>query len=177
MNASSPSPLLAVYLERRGQLVGYFQVRLGSREAAEDLVQDLFVKIAKLPEATIDHPGAFLFRIGTNLMLDRVKHVRKSRERDAVWQGAHAAIEGGEALDGEVGADDALDARQRLQRIIEVVNGLPPPLREAFRLHKLEGLSQEETARAMHLSRSSIEKYISTCLRRISAARAVAFPN
>ncbi len=174
MNASSPSPLLAVYLQRRGQLLGYFQVRLGSREAAEDLVQDLFVRIAKLPAAPIDHPDAFLFRVGANLMLDRVKHVRKSRERDAVWQGAHATIEGGEVLDGEVGADDALDARQRLQRIIEVVNDLPPPLREAFRLHKLEGLSHLETAQAMNLSRSSIEKYISTCLRRISAGQAAA---
>jgi RNA polymerase sigma-70 factor (ECF subfamily) len=177
MNASSPTLLLAAYLRRRGELVGYFQVRLGSREAAEDLVQDLFVRIARLPAAAIDHPDAFLFRVGANLMLDRMKHARRARKHDAAWQGAHATIRGGEALDGEVAADDALDARQRLQRIIEVVRDLPPPLREAFRLHKLEGLSHAETARAMNLSRSSIEKYISTCLRRILAAQAPAFPD
>ncbi len=55
-----------------------------------------------------------------------------------------------------------------------MVSDLPRPLREAFRLHKLEGLSHAETARAMNMSRSSVEKYISTCLRRISAAQAAA---
>lgn len=177
MNECGPSPLLAAYLQRRGQLIGYFQVRLGSREAAEDLVQDLFVKIAQLPAATIDHPDAFLFRVGANLMFDRMKHALRARKHDAAWQGAHTRIEGGEALAGEVAADDALDARQRLRRIIEVVSDLPWPLREAFRLHKLEGLSHAETARAMNLSRSSIEKYISTCLRRILAAEAGASPD
>lgn len=88
MNAGSPGPLLAADLQRRGHLVGYFQVRLGSREAAEDLAQDLFVKIAKLPAAAIDHPEAFLFRVGANLMLDRIKHVRRARKHDAAWQGA-----------------------------------------------------------------------------------------
>jgi hypothetical protein len=86
MNASSPTPLLAAYLRRRGQLVGYFQVRLGSREAAEELVQDLFVRIARLP-AAIDHPDTFLFRVGANLMLDRMKHARRARKHDAAWQG------------------------------------------------------------------------------------------
>ena len=64
-------------------------------------------------------------------------------------------------------ADSVVDARQRLDRIIEAVNQLPPPAREAFRLHKLEGLSHAETAAAMNLSRSSVEKYIMTCLKQI----------
>jgi RNA polymerase sigma-70 factor (ECF subfamily) len=40
-------------------------------------------------------------------------------------------------------------------------------MREAVRLHKLEGLSHAETAKAMGVSRSSVEKYIMACLRLI----------
>ena len=37
--------------------------------------------------------------------------------------------------------------------------GLPPKTRRAFELHKLEGLTQEETARALGVSRKTVETY------------------
>lgn len=69
----------------------------------------------------------------------------------------------------EPAPDVAVEARDRLARILSAVEGLPPAVREAFRLHKLEGLSHAETAAAMGVSRSSVEKYIMTSLQRILA--------
>ncbi|HQP21566.1 MAG TPA: sigma factor-like helix-turn-helix DNA-binding protein, partial [Phenylobacterium sp.] len=66
-------------------------------------------------------------------------------------------------------ADEVVAARQRLARIMEAVDSLPAPVREAFRLHKLEGLSHAETAQAMGVSRSSVEKYLMASLKRIAA--------
>jgi RNA polymerase sigma factor (sigma-70 family) len=51
---------------------------------------------------------------------------------------------------------------------LEAVESLPAPAREAFRLHKLEGLSHSETAETMGVSRSSVEKYIMASLKRIA---------
>ncbi len=42
---------------------------------------------------------------------------------------------------------------------------LPPQCRKAFRLHKLDGLSHAETAAAMGISRSAVEKHISAALK------------
>jgi RNA polymerase sigma-70 factor (ECF subfamily) len=161
--------LLSSYLERRADLVRYFRARLRSDEAAEDLVQDIYLKISNVPAPEIGNPAAYLYRLGTNLMLDRLKAQRRAGRRDGEWRDLHSGSVGGEGVADAPPADDAVDARQRLGRIIEVVNGLPPPVREAFRLHKLEGLSHAETARAMGVSRSSVEKYMMTCLKRISA--------
>lgn len=161
--------LLSSYLERRADLVRYFRARLRSDEAAEDLVQDIYLKISNLPAPEIGNPAAYLYRLGTNLMLDRLKAQRRAGRRDGEWRDLHSGSVGGEDVADASPADDVTDARQRLRRIIAVVNELPPPVREAFRLHKLEGLSHAETARAMGVSRSSVEKYMMTCLKRILA--------
>lgn len=169
MHDINPNPLLSTYLELRGDLVRYFRVRLRSDEAAEDLVQDIYLKISGTPPADIGNPGGYLFRLGTNLMLDRLKVQRRAVRRDADWHDVNFSAAGGQDIAEGSPADEVAEARQRLQRIIEVVNDLPPQVREAFRLHKLEGLSHAETAQAMNLSRSSVEKYMMTCLKRILA--------
>jgi RNA polymerase sigma factor (sigma-70 family) len=166
LDDSDQNLLLSAYLERRADLVRYFRARLRSDEAAEDLVQDIYLKISKPPELEIGNPAAYLFRLGTNLMLDRLKVQRRAARRESDWHGIHS---GGESIADASPADEVADARQRLRRIIEVVNDLPPQVREAFRLHKLEGLSHAETARAMGVSRSSVEKYMMTCLKRVLA--------
>ena len=167
MDEGEADPLLAVYLERRGELLGYFRVRLRSEQAAEDLVQDIYLKIAGRPPEEIHNPAAYLYRLGGNLMLDRIKQQRRIRRRASAWRDAHTNGDGAELASEEPHADDVVIARERLSRIIEAVKALPPPVREAFRLHKLEGLSHAETAAAMGVSRSSVEKYLMASLKQI----------
>ena len=162
MDEGDVDPLLAAYLERRGELLGYFRVRLRSLQAAEDLVQDIYLKIIARQPEDIRNPAAYLYRLGSNLMLDRIKQEQRVRRKAAAWRHAHANDDGSELV-----ADDAVIARQRLQRIVEAVRELPAPVVEAFRLHKLEGLSHAETAEAMGVSRSSVEKYLMTSLKHI----------
>ncbi len=167
MKPGKPDPLLATYLERRGELLGYFTVRLRSTTAAEDLVQEIYLRIASRHPEPIDNPPAYLFRLGTNLMLDQMKSERRMARRASEWKVVHGS-ETGESVADAPAADDALIARQRLQQIITALSGLPENARKAFRLHKLEGLSHSETAAAMGVSRSSVEKYLMACLKRIA---------
>ena len=53
--------------------------------------------------------------------------------------------------------------------ISAVVTSPPPKTRRAFELHKLEGLTQEETARELGVSRKTVEKQISAALQRLLA--------
>lgn len=169
MNDSDQNPLITAYIERREELVRYFRVRLRSDEAAEDLVQEIYLKIAGRTEEDIGNPGAYLFRVGGNLLLDRLKQARRTGRREASWRDLNTSTAGGQEISEAAPADEVVDARQRLDRIIAAVNELPPPVREAFRLHKLEGLSHAETAKAMNISRSSVEKHIMASLKRILA--------
>jgi RNA polymerase sigma factor (sigma-70 family) len=157
-------PLLTAYLERREDMLRYFRARLRSEEAARDLVQDLYLKVLASPQEDILNPAAYLYRLGSNLMLDRLKQQKRSMRRDTEWRVGQTSSLGDFDIAQITPADDALDARQRLARIVAVVESLPAPVRQAFRLHKLEGLSHAETSTAMGVSRSSVEKYIMTSL-------------
>jgi RNA polymerase sigma-70 factor (ECF subfamily) len=164
---SEQDPLLATYLERRDELIGYFRLRLRSEEAARDLVQDIYLRITERPPADIGHPAAYLYRLGTNLMLDQVKMRRRALDRDAAWREVSGDTEGPVDASADPGAERTVAARQMLDVVMAAVSELPPPAREAFRLHKVEGLSHAETAAAMGVSRSSVEKYMMQCLRSI----------
>jgi RNA polymerase sigma factor (sigma-70 family) len=162
-----PSALLAAYLERRADLTRYFTLRLGSAEAAEDLIQDVYFKIAAGDLSEIANPAAFLYRLTANLMLDRLKQQRRAARRDHGWIEANAVRVGGEAVADAPAADEALAGRQRLQQMLAALEELTPACRQAFRLHKLEGLSHAETAAALGVSRSTIEKHISAALKHL----------
>ena len=167
MSVQEPTPLIEAYLGCSEALVRHFRVRLRSEDDARDLVQDIYVRIADRPAESIDNPVAYLYRLGTNLMLDRIKGKARAGRRDAAWRDSETEALGGEDIAPDSPADEALAARQSLSRIIEAVRDLPPKAQRAFQLHKLEGLSHAETAAAMGVSRSSVEKYIMTSLQLI----------
>ena len=167
MDEGESDPLLAAYLERRGELHAYFRIRLRSDPAAQDLLQDIYLKVVSRRPEEIHNPIAYLYRLGTNLMLDHIKQRRRMERRATAWRDAQGSAPGTELAADAPPADDAVGAKQRLERIIKAVGELPAPIREAFRLHKLEGLSHSETAAAMGVSRSSVEKYMIASLKHI----------
>jgi RNA polymerase sigma factor (sigma-70 family) len=163
--------LLALYLERRANLVRFFAARAGSAAAAEDLAQELYIKLAARPPdtAAAENPLALIYRIALNLMLDRARGEARSAAREAAWRNAAHASMGGEDIAHEPPADEAAASRQRLRQLVEAAADLPPQMQRAFRLHKLEGLSHAETARAMGISVKSVEKHISAALKTLTA--------
>lgn len=59
---------------------------LGSRSDAEDIVQEAWLRWAEVDEATVEHAGAFLSRLVTNLCLDRLGSAAARREQYVgVW--------------------------------------------------------------------------------------------
>lgn len=163
-------PLLEIYLERRPNLVRYFAARTGSLSVAEDLAQELYLKIAtRDPEITAENPVALIYRIATNVMLDRARGETRAAARDGAWRETVRLSLGGQDVADEAPADEAVASRQRLRRLVDAVAGLPPQMQRAFRLHKLEGRTHAETARIMGISVKSVEKHISAALRTLTA--------
>ena len=163
-------PLLEIYLERRANLARFFAARTGSAAIAEDLAQELYVKLAtRDPLVTAENPVALIYRIATNVMLDRARSEARTTAREAAWRRVAHASAGGEDIVEEVPADEAVASRQRLRQLVEAVAELPPQMQRAFRLHKLEGKSHAETAQAMGLSVKSVEKHISAALKALTA--------
>jgi RNA polymerase sigma factor (sigma-70 family) len=72
---------------------------------------------------------------------------------------------GGDPIADVPSAEDIVSGRQRLAAMMARLETLPPKTARAFRLHKLDGLSHAETATAMGISRSAVEKHVSAALK------------
>jgi RNA polymerase sigma-70 factor (ECF subfamily) len=150
--------------------VRFFTARLRSQAAAEDLIQDLYLRLPALEaDGRTDNPSALLYRAASNLMLDRMRSERRSGDRERAWQDSRRLQSGGADVADEPSPEQAVVGRERLRRLLEVVASLPRRTRRAFELHKLEGHSHSETARLLGVSQKTVEKQISAALRRITA--------
>jgi len=167
--AQEENNILGLYMAKRANLVRFFAARLQSIAAAEDLAQDLYLKVMALdPDTPVESPMALLYRMGSNLMLDRLRGERRTALRDDAWYRHRRVSVGGEDVIDEPEAETALAARQRLAKLRAAADALPPQMGRAFRLHKFEGLSQAETARAMGISVSAVEKHLSAALKSLT---------
>lgn len=160
--------LLRAYLDKRNDLVRFFARRLGGTEAAEDLVQEIYFKLDGVDQSQVRDPAAYLYRLGWNLMLDRLKQERRAAARDGAWASVEVVGVGDAALDPTPIPDAVVDARQRLSRLLSRLDSLPQTTQRIFRLHKFEGLTHAETAARLGLSRSAVEKHVSAALKALS---------
>jgi RNA polymerase sigma factor (sigma-70 family) len=176
MSEADDDPLLALYLQRRANLVRFLAARTGSPAAAEDLAQELYLKLATRDRsAAVANPTALLYRMALNLMLDRARGESRAAARDTAWRQVARTELGGVEVADEPPADEAAASAQRLRLLVAAVQDLPPQAGRAFRLHKLEGLSHAETARAMGLSVKAVEKHVSAALKALTARLAPRF--
>jgi RNA polymerase sigma factor (sigma-70 family) len=162
--------LIGLYLERRADLIRFFTLRLRSAAAAEDLVQDIYVRLSGLEQsADIQNPVAYLYRLGSNLMLDRLRGERRTANRDGAWLDSQTTRIGIHEISAEPSAEAAVAARQRLARLTEALEDLSPQTQRVFRMHKFEGLSHPEVAAALGISRSAVEKHMMAALKHLLA--------
>jgi RNA polymerase sigma-70 factor (ECF subfamily) len=164
------SSLIELYLERRADLVRFFTMRLRSAPAAEDLVQDIYVRLSGLENpGEIQNPMAYLYRLGSNLMLDRLRGERRTGRRDAAWMDSQTSRVGAEEVSSEPSAEAVVAARQRLQLLTAALSELGPQTQRVFRMHKFEGMSHPQVAAELGISRSAVEKHMMAALKHLLA--------
>jgi RNA polymerase sigma-70 factor (ECF subfamily) len=162
------SELLDSYFEHRAELLGYFTLRLRSADAAEDLVQDIYVRLAEVRTTEVRSPLAYLYRLGSNLMLDHLRSGRRAAARESAWRQTNTTTMRNDDIADTPDPTDALAARQRLSAIIEALKALGPQTQRVFRMHKLEGKSHSEVAAALGISRSAVEKHMIAALKHVA---------
>ncbi len=142
----------------------FFLARLGPDADVEDLVQDLYLKVISLADEPVNNPPAFLYRLALNLMLDRLRQRRRAVARDGDWRSSNQTSVGPVDVVDAPDAESAVIARQRLDKMMTTLATLSPRTQQIFRLHKIDGLSYAQTAAALGISKSAVEKQISLAL-------------
>lgn len=149
------------------ELLNFLSRAVNNRDAAADLAQESYVRVLALQQsgATIAEPRALLYRTARNLLIDQ-------HRRDAVRGVAtevDAADAGHDALDllaapAALEPETAAMSAQAVAAMLTVIGDLPLRCREAFILHKFDGLPQAAVARQMGISVTMVERHIKNAM-------------
>ena len=131
---------------------------VGKHDEAEDLTQDIFLKIFKAL-ATFDRRANFqtwIISISRNLCIDHYRSVRK--ERQTIARDVDAGeLQPASAERGPYAAAEHQDLRVLLRQALQT---LPPTLRTAVVLRDLQELSYQEIADRLRLPEGTVKSRI-----------------
>ena len=110
---------------------------LESEVEAEDAVQEVYAKIWESRDrlGDVQSPKAYCIRMLKNLCLDRIRRAQFLSFPEMLPDKEYAP-----------GADDTIDAKTRLNKVLEAVKALPDKQREVLILRTVEGLSYDDIA-------------------------------
>ena len=151
----------------RTPLVNFLFRMVRNREQAEDLAQEVFLRVYRAREEYV--PSAkfttWLFRIATNLALNSM--------RDTRYQKLEVSIDAPVTLDAEDGDERPLDLAEkhpnieqhlvedvRVKMIRHAINKLPEKQRAAVLLHKYQELDYTEIAKILSCSESALKSLL-----------------
>ena len=149
----SDTGLQAVFLANRDRLLRFLAAH-GAGDAAEDVLQELWIKLSTSATGPVARPLSYLYRAANNLMLDRYRSVRQASKRDSDW----SAVEhdGSDRAQDPVG-ERPLIAREQLGIVQEALDELGERAAHAFRRHRIDGVPQKLIARELGVSLSTVE--------------------
>jgi RNA polymerase sigma-70 factor (ECF subfamily) len=131
---------------------------VGKHDEAEDLTQDIFLKIFKSLD-TFDRRANFqtwLISVSRNLCIDHYRSVRK--ERETIDRGVDASDLAPAAP--EPGPIAALEQRDRVVLLRQAMAALPETLRTAVLLRDIQELSYQEIADKLRLPEGTVKSRI-----------------
>lgn len=150
---------LNVIIQRHwAPLVSYATGVVRARDVAEDIVQETFVRLWSHRKGWRSGGSvrAYLYRTAHNLVLGQVRHLKVQQRTEPEVQ---QAFEPSSNSPLEAAAEEELRTALR-----SAVDALPPRRREALLLVRFHGLSLDEAAERMHLSRQTVANHITLAL-------------
>lgn len=163
------SGLLHVFVEIRAALLRFLQLRGASSADAEDIVQEVHLKLLAEKIGPVAEPRAYLYRMASNILsgLRRTADRRMRREED--WMGVYGGSDG--ERDERPSIETELVAREQLAILQRILDGLPERTRMIFRRFRVDGEAQRAIAENLGISVSAVEKHLARAYAEIAAAK------
>lgn len=149
--------------DHRPQLVGLAYRILGSVAAAEDAVQEAYLRLHRQTHGTIENTGAWLTTVTSRICLDRLTSAQVRRERYVGdWLPEPIATQSDAAQQVEM-------AESISMAFMVVLETLSPAERVAFLLHDVFGDDYPDIAATLERSETACRQLVSRARRHVGA--------
>jgi RNA polymerase sigma-70 factor (family 1) len=153
--ADDADAFAALFHLHRDKLYSFIVRMSGSVPEAEDVVQDVFLKIWTLRAELLDINdfSAYLFRMSHNHCLNILK--RKAKETAILSRFPISSHSTG----------DLVLYREIEQQVRYAIDELPPQQKLVFTLSRDQGLSQQEISEQLHITVPTVKSHMTQALR------------
>jgi len=139
----------------------------GSAENADDLAQEVFIKIYRTLTSFDPDRGAFTTWVTTmtrNLLVDHFRKTKQERATDSLDAGLgdedDSATLGDRIQDAAPSADDRIQRRETQEMVQKAIQKLSPELREAVILRDLQDMDYKDIASALKVPEGTVKSRI-----------------
>ena len=148
----------------RRPLIGFMYRMVGNSATAEDLAQDVFLRVYRSRETYAAEAkfSTWLYRIATNLGLNYLRDTRSERTQIAVNLDEPDEETGKtvDVADRAPSIEQDLMREERLEAIRRHVQALPERQRAAVIMHKYQEMDYREIARVLKMSESATKSLL-----------------
>ena len=159
-----PGEFESWYHEHRSVVYRYVRFRVSTREVAEDVTSEVFMKALRSfhrYDATRAAPRTWLLRIARNAVTD---HLRSLKRRGSL----HVSLDRVPDLVADIPSQDERVLREeRIQKILNGARGLRKPDQEILSLRYGSGLGNTEIAEALGISSNAVAVRLHRALKRL----------
>jgi RNA polymerase sigma factor (sigma-70 family) len=164
-----------LFADHHASLSGYFRRRIADRSDAEDLAQEVYLRLlrsdagARCDGGTRDirNPEAYLYTVAANL----------AREHAAARSRTPVTVEDIDRVADSIADDrlgeEALEREHRYRLLVEAIDRLPPKNRAVLLMQHRDELSYREIAERLQVSTHMVKKHVvkalALCRRAITA--------
>ncbi len=143
----------------KSKLYRFARWMLQNNEDAEDMVQEVFLKLWTMKDTLHQYTSleAFAMRITKNMCLNKLK-TNKANMVDIVQQNLPTAI---------IAPDKELEVNHTAGMMCQIINLLPPQQRLLMQLREVEELEMEEIAQIAGLTVNNVRATLSIARKRI----------
>lgn len=145
--------LLDAFKLHQDALLGFLTKRTGDPQLAQDILQDLYLRLEGQSSATeIKYPKAYLYRIANNLLIDQQRFQSKFVDSEE----SENELEQINDITPEI----EVEHKQRLDIVTQAINELPDKTRDVFKMQRLQQIEKSEVASELGISVNMVEKHL-----------------
>jgi RNA polymerase sigma factor (sigma-70 family) len=142
-------------------LLSFFRKRMRDASETEDLVQQVFLRLAQSRQnGEIHNRDAYIFQTAANTLRDHHRHLAV---RNRLLSEMPATDE-----NTSFSPERIVLAKEDLARLVDRMRQLPERTRDILVLRCFEGLKNAQIAQLHHISTRSVEKHIAKALAELS---------
>jgi RNA polymerase sigma factor (sigma-70 family) len=144
-------------------LLSFFRKRTHNGADTQDLVQQVFLRLAQSRQAgEIHNPDAYIFQTAANALRDHYRHLAVHNRVLHQTIAAHSDV-------SDLSPERISLARDDLARLVEGMRLLPERTRDVLTLRCFEGLKNIQIAKLQQISTRSVENHIAKGLAALSS--------